>query len=181
MVTENAKDHDSAPVRRDFLYVATAATGAVVAGAATWPLIDALNPSADVVALSSVEVDLADAAPGSRISVKWRGRPVFIWRRTPDVIARARAEDADAMKDPEPDKDRAQREEWLVVIGVCTHLGCIPLGQKEGDALGGWDGWFCPCHGSHYDVAGRIRQGPAPRNLDLPPYQFLTDTLVRIG
>lgn len=169
------------PERRDFLYVATAATGTVVTGAAIWPLIDALNPAADVTALATVDVDLTDMALGSRITVKWRGKPVFIDRRTPKAISRARAQDAESMPDPQPDVDRVQRAEWLVVIGVCTHLGCIPLGQKSGDATGRWGGWFCPCHGSHYDVSGRIRQGPAPRNLDLPPYEFLSDTLLRIG
>ena len=150
-------------------------------GAAVWPLIDALNPSADVKALASVNIDLTDIAPGSRVTFKWRGKPIFVDRRTPETIARARAEDADALKDPERDADRVKRDEWLIVIGVCTHLGCIPLGQKEGDPFGNWGGWFCPCHGSHYDVSGRIRKGPAPRNLVVPPYRFLRDTLVRIG
>ncbi|MGR3271744.1 ubiquinol-cytochrome c reductase iron-sulfur subunit [Thalassococcus profundi] len=181
MGTDTAQNRDSAPLRRDFLYVATAATGAVVAAAATWPLIDALNPSRDVVALASVDVSLDGVAPGSRITVKWRGRPVFIDHRPPERIAEARAEDISQLPDPEADEDRVQRDEWLVVIGVCTHLGCIPLGQGSGDATGLWGGWFCPCHGSHYDVSGRIRKGPAPRNLDIPPYQFLSDTLVRIG
>lgn len=169
------------PVRRDFLFVATGAAGAVTAGAAVWPLINSMNPSADVTALSSIDVDLAGVEPGSRITVSWRGKPVFIDHRTEEAIARARAEDLDAMPDPEPDAERAQRAAWLIQIGICTHLGCIPLGQGVGDPLGGWGGWFCPCHGSHYDVAGRIRKGPAPRNLDLPPYSFTSDTVVRIG
>ena len=112
----------------------------------------------------------------------WRGRPVFIDRRTPERIARARADDANPdLIDPATDAERAQRAEWLIVIGVCTHLGCIPQGQKPGEPTGEWGGWFCSCHGSVYDSAGRIRRGPAPRNLDLPPYRFLDDTLVRIG
>lgn len=167
--------------RRDFLYVATGAVGAVTAGAAVWPLIDSLNPSRDVTALASVEISLEGVVPGSRITVKWRGKPVFIDHRPPDRVARARSEDIAQMPDPEADEARVQRAEWLIVVGVCTHLGCIPLGQSNGDPLGKWDGWFCPCHGSHYDASGRIRQGPAPRNLDVPPYQFLSDTLLKIG
>lgn len=167
--------------RRDFLYVATGAAGVVTVGTAVWPLIDAMNPSADVTALSSVDISLADVALGSRITVKWRGKPVFIDHRPPAQIAEAQAQDLAALPDPEPDATRVQRDEWLIVIGVCTHLGCIPLGQSKGDQLGNWGGWFCPCHGSHYDKSGRIRQGPAPRNLDVPPYRFLSNTIVRIG
>ena len=168
--------------RRDFLYVATGAAGAVAAGAAAWPLIDAMNPSAEVQALSQIEVDLAEVLPGARLTVTWRGRPVFIDRRTPERIARARADDDNPdLIDPATDAERAQRAEWLIVIGVCTHLGCIPQGQKPGEPTGEWGGWFCSCHGSVYDSAGRIRRGPAPRNLDLPPYRFLDDTMVRIG
>ena len=181
MATNTTASQEAPPVRRDFLYVATAAMGAVVTGAAIWPLIDALNPSADVAALATVDVNLSDITPGSRITVKWRGKPVFIDRRTFEAIARARAQDADDMKDPETDASRVLRDEWLIVVGVCTHLGCVPLGQGVGDATGRWGGWFCPCHGSHYDVSGRIRQGPAPRNLDVPPYQFLNDAVIRIG
>lgn len=167
--------------RRDFLYVATGAAGAVAVGATVWPLIDSMNPSQDVVALSTVEIDLEGVAAGSRVTVKWRGKPVLIDHRTTEGIAQARTEDISEMPDPEPDEARVQRDEWLVVIGVCTHLGCIPLGQAVMDPRGGWGGWFCPCHGSHYDVSGRIRLGPAPRNLDVPPYQFLSENLIRIG
>ncbi len=171
----------SAP-RRDFLYVATASTGAVAVGAAIWPVIDAMNPSADVNAFASIEVDLSGILPGSRITVKWRGRPIFIDRRTEERIALARVDDNNFdLIDPATDAERAQRPEWLVVIGVCTHLGCIPLGQNEGDPVGDWDGWFCVCHGSAYDTAGRVRRGPAPRNLDLPPYEFLSDSLIKLG
>lgn len=174
-------DTSAATARRDFLYYATAGVGAVTTGAAIWPLINSLNPSADVTALSSVEVDLDGIELGTRITLKWQGKPVFIDRRTEEQIARARADDTANLIDPAADSDRAERPEWLIVIGLCTHLGCVPLGQNRGDPLGDWQGWFCPCHGSHYDTAGRIRKGPAPRNLDLPPYTFVTDTLVRIG
>jgi ubiquinol-cytochrome c reductase iron-sulfur subunit len=153
----------------------------VTTGAAVWPLFNSMNPSADVTALSVVEVDLSGVAPGIRITVKWNGKPVFIDHRTDERIAKARADDTAALPDPALDADRAVRPEWLVVIGVCTHLGCIPLGQRGIDPLGEWDGWFCPCHGSHYDTAGRIRKGPAPRNLDLPPYSFKSDTVISIG
>lgn len=167
--------------RRDFLYYATAGAGTVTTGAAIWPLVNSMNPSADVTALSSIEVDLEGIEVGTRITAKWQGKPIFIDHRTQDQIDLAKADDAADLIDPEPDSDRAQRSEWLVVIGICTHLGCVPLGQKNGDLRGGWKGWFCPCHGSHYDTAGRIRKGPAPRNLDLPPYTFVTDTLLQIG
>ncbi|WP_138380341.1 ubiquinol-cytochrome c reductase iron-sulfur subunit [Luteithermobacter gelatinilyticus] len=169
--------------RRNFLYVASgvfAATGSVIS---LWPLIDSMNPSADVLALSTVEVDLSPIEVGQAITVKWRGRPVFIRRRTPEEIAHARAVDISELRDPETDVQRIKPgyDEWLVMIGVCTHLGCIPLGQKPGDPKGEYGGWFCPCHGSHYDMSGRIRKGPAPRNLDIPPYAFLTDSYIRIG
>jgi ubiquinol-cytochrome c reductase iron-sulfur subunit len=166
--------------RRDFLYVATGSMGAVTLGASFWPLIDALNPSADVLSLSSVEIDLSGVQTGQRITIKWRGRPVFIYLRSDADIAAARADDTADLRDPEPDSARVQRPEWLVVIGICTHLGCVPLGQG-GQSVGNWGGWFCPCHGSHYDLSGRIRKGPAPRNLDIPPYAFVSDALLRIG
>jgi ubiquinol-cytochrome c reductase iron-sulfur subunit len=169
------------PARRDFLYIATGAVGAVAGGAAVWPLVDALNPTADVLALASIDVDLSQIPLGARVTVKWRGSPVFIDHRPEARIARARAEDLDELKDPEPDAARVERPEWLIVVGICTHLGCIPLGQEPGDALGEWGGWFCPCHGSHYDVSGRIRKGPAPLNLVVPPYSFTDDATVRIG
>lgn len=171
----------SETARRDFLYYATAGTGAVATGAAIWPLINSMNPSADVTALASIQVDLEGVQLGSRITLLWRGKPLFVDRRTPEEIALAKADDGADLIDPALDADRAERSEWLIVIGVCTHLGCVPLGQNSGDPRGDWKGWFCPCHGSHYDTAGRIRKGPAPRNLDIPPYSFVTDMLLRIG
>jgi ubiquinol-cytochrome c reductase iron-sulfur subunit len=140
-----------------------------------------MNPSADLLALATIEVDITPIAVGHGITVGWRGLPVFIDHRSPRRTALARADDDAELKDPAPDSARAQREEWLVVIGICTHLGCIPLGQRPGDPTGEWEGWFCPCHGSHFDTAGRIRKGPAPRNLDLPPYEFLDDARILIG
>lgn len=168
--------------RRDFLLVATATVATVGAGFAAWPFIDSMNPAADVLARSSVEVDLAPVEVGQRITVVWQGRPVFIDHRSSGQIARAKADDDDpTLIDPATDATRVRREEWLIVVGICTHLGCIPLGQRSGDPLGDWGGWFCPCHGSHYDASGRIRKGPAPRNLVVPPYAFSDGGTVRIG
>jgi ubiquinol-cytochrome c reductase iron-sulfur subunit len=177
--------------RRDFLYVATGAAGAVLMGAAVWPLIDQMNPSADVLALASIEVDIGDVEPGTQLTVKWRGKPVFVRRRTADEIAAARAVDLADLKDQgaennnlpadadASDQNRTLDEagEWLVMIGVCTHLGCVPLGNGAGE----FGGWFCPCHGSHYDTAGRIRKGPAPLNLLVPKMAFVSDTVIKLG
>ena len=167
--------------RRDFLLLATAAIGAVGVGAAVWPLIDAMNPAADVRALAATEVDLEPIELGQRVTVTWRGKPVFIDHRTDERIEAARSVDLGALPDPETDAERVERPEWLIVVGICTHLGCIPLGQGSGDPLGDWGGWFCPCHGSHYDTSGRIRKGPAPENLPVPPYTFVDDTTIEIG
>ena len=167
--------------RRDFLYVATGAASAVGAALATWPLIDSMNPSANVLAVSSIEIDISQMEPGQRVTALWRGSPVFVDYRTEAQIQKARADDDAELIDPERDDERVQRPELLVVVGVCTHLGCVPLGQKDGDPLGEWDGWFCPCHGSHYDTSGRIRKGPAPKNLAVPPYEFLPNGIIRIG
>ena len=180
MTTSDA-GHEEEVARRDFLYVAAGTLAAVGAMAMVWPLVDSMNPSADVLALASTEVDLSPIAEGQSITVVWRGKPVFVRHRTADEIAAARAENLDEMRDPEPDDARVQRPEWLVMVGVCTHLGCIPLGQKGADPKGDWGGWFCPCHGSHYDTSGRIRKGPAPENLAVPDYEFLTDTTIKIG
>ena len=165
--------------RRDFLYLATGAFVAVGTAATIWPFIHSMNPSADVRALSSVEVDLSAIEEGQAVTVLWRGKPVFVRRRTAKEIADAAAQDSDI--DPQPDSERVIRPEWLVVVGVCTHLGCVPKGQRTGEERGEWNGWFCPCHGSHYDTSGRIRKGPAPRNLPVPEYTFLSDTMILVG
>lgn len=179
---------EPAGTRRDFLYVATATTGAVIAGAAVWPLINQMNPSADVQALASIDVDVSGVEPGTQITVKWRGKPVFIRRRTPEEIEAGRAVTMDELRDtsdrnankPGLDAEDQNRTldadgEWLVMMGVCTHLGCVPLGNA-----GDFGGWFCPCHGSHYDTAGRIRKGPAPENLPVP-IAVLDGTTLKLG
>ena len=169
--------------RRDVLYLTAGAMGAVAVGTATWPLIDSMNPAADTLALSTTEVPLASIQPGQTIVAVWQGKPVFVHRRAPDEVAKIRAEDWHSLRDPQSDEDRVQkgRDEWLVLVGVCTHLGCIPMGSKMGQPKGDFGGWFCPCHGSHYDMSGRIRKGPAPHNLAVPPYRFVSDTLIRLG
>ncbi|MGB7244491.1 MAG: ubiquinol-cytochrome c reductase iron-sulfur subunit [Sulfitobacter sp.] len=183
-----AEDH--AGTRRDFLYYATAGTGVVATGAAVWPLVNQMNPSADVKALASILVDISGVEPGTQLTVKWLGKPVFIRRRTEDEIAQARDVSIDDLPDQgaengnlsdaslATDENRALDEtgEWLVMIGVCTHLGCVPLGNA-----GDFGGWFCPCHGSHYDTAGRIRKGPAPRNLPVPIATFVDDATLKLG
>jgi ubiquinol-cytochrome c reductase iron-sulfur subunit len=161
---------ETGETRRDFLYLATGTTAAVGTGLAMWPFIDSMNPGADIRAVSSVEIDVSPIELGQRITVKWQGKPVFINHRTPDEIERAKADDAADLIDPALDAERVQREEWLVVIGICTHLGCVPLGQKAGDPRGEYGGYFCACHGSAYDTSGRVRRRPAPRNLDVPPH-----------
>jgi ubiquinol-cytochrome c reductase iron-sulfur subunit len=175
--------------RRDFLYYATAGTAAVGVGAAVWPLVNQMNPSADVLAMSSIRVDVSAIEPGSQLTVKWLGKPVFIRRRTDTEIEEGRAVDLADLPDPTAqnlnlngataiDANRTLDEagEWLVMIGVCTHLGCVPLGDA-----GDFDGWFCPCHGSHYDTAGRIRKGPAPLNLLVPQAEFLDEATLKLG
>ncbi|HJO69393.1 MAG TPA: ubiquinol-cytochrome c reductase iron-sulfur subunit [Rhodospirillales bacterium] len=167
--------------RRDFLLIATSVIGATGTALALWPFIDTMNPSADVLALASTEIDLSPIEEGQSITIVWRGKPVFVRRRTAAEIEEARATPLDQLPDPEPDEARAEKSEWLILVGICTHLGCIPLGQKSGDPRGNFGGWFCPCHGSHYDTSGRIRKGPAPENLVRPPYAFLDETTIRIG
>lgn len=171
-----ATDHAEEPTRRDFLYIATGAVGAVGAAALAWPFIDQLNPDASVLALASIEVDLSTIDEGGAVTVTWRGKPVFIRHRTSTEIDAATAVDVSELRDPQTDAERVQRPEWLVMMGVCTHLGCVPLGEK-----GDFDGWFCPCHGSHYDTSGRIRKGPAPLNLEVPEYAFMGDNRIKIG
>ena len=167
--------------RRDFIVVATYAMAGMGAAVAAWPLVNQMNPAADTLALANIEIDVSKIEVGQSITVKWRGKPVFIRHRTDAEIAEAEAVDASALRDPQSDIDRVENPRYLVVLGICTHLGCVPLGQKVGEVRGEYDGWFCPCHGSHYDGSGRIRKGPAPLNLEVPPYAFTSDTIVRIG
>ncbi|MFC3712094.1 ubiquinol-cytochrome c reductase iron-sulfur subunit [Sphingoaurantiacus capsulatus] len=169
--------------RRDFIYVATGAFAAVGGGAAAWSLVNQMNPSADVLALASIEVDLASVQTGQAIKVSWRGKPVFIRNLTPAEIQAANATPISELRDPQTLGERTKegKQNWLVTLGVCTHLGCVPLGAAEGEVRGDYNGYFCPCHGSHYDTAARIRKGPAPTNLEVPEYAFKSDTLVQIG
>jgi ubiquinol-cytochrome c reductase iron-sulfur subunit len=167
------------PTRRDFLYIATGAVGAVGVAGAIWPLVAQMNPDASTIAAGApIEVDLGPIAEGQVIKVFWRGKPIFISHRTMKEIDEARSVNVASLPDPQPDADRVKpgHDQWLVLIGICTHLGCIPIAHE-----GIYDGWFCPCHGSQYDTSGRIRQGPAPLNLLIPPYQFVSDTRIRIG
>jgi ubiquinol-cytochrome c reductase iron-sulfur subunit len=182
-----------AGTRRDFLYVASGAVGAVGVTAAAWPFIDQMNPSTATLALASTEVDLGTVQPGQQIVVKWRGHPLFVRRRTPAEIEEAKAVDVDSLPDPyafngalpdnapATDANRATKPEWLILIGVCTHLGCTPAVSTPQMPEGDYGGWLCHCHGSMYDTSGRIRKGPAPRNLEVPPYTFLSDTRVKVG
>ena len=162
--------------RRDFLFTASYALGAVGVGAAVWPLIDQMNPDASVKALAITEVDISKIGLGKTITVLWRGKPVFIRRRTQEEISKAQNVNLEELKDPQKDEDRVKKPEWLIMTGVCTHLGCVPLGEK-----GDFGGWFCPCHGSHYDTSGRIRKGPAPTNLEIPKYEFVDNNTIKIG
>ena len=162
--------------RRDFLFTVTYTIGAVGIGATIWPLIDQMNPDSSAKALATTEVDISSVELGKTITVLWRGKPIFIRRRTKEEIEEASAVDLKDLKDPEKDEDRAKNPEWLVMVGVCTHLGCIPLGEK-----GEYNGWFCPCHGSHYDTSGRVRKGPAPNNLEIPKYEFIDNNIIKIG
>jgi ubiquinol-cytochrome c reductase iron-sulfur subunit len=179
------------PTRRDFLFVATGTAGVVGAAAIAWPFIDQMRPDASTLAASSIEVDVSSLTPGMSLTVKWRGKPVFIRNRTPEEVKAAQEVALDQLKDPvarnanlpsdaqATDADRSagkDKENWLVMVGVCTHLGCVPLGHQ-----GDFGGWFCPCHGSHYDTAGRIRKGPAPQNMAVPVFSFISDTTIRIG
>jgi ubiquinol-cytochrome c reductase iron-sulfur subunit len=169
------------PTRRDFLYLTAGAMGAIGVGAAIWPFIDSMNPAADTLAAATIEVDLSPIEVGQAITVTWRGKPVFIRHRTEKEIQAANQVDVNSLPDPEADENRVINPKWLVMVGICTHLGCVPLGQKPSDQKGEYGGWFCPCHGSHYDESGRIRKGPAPTNLAVPEYTFLNDNRIRIG
>ena len=169
--------------KRDFLELLAGSGAAIFAGAIGWALIGSMNPAKDVLALSSVDLDLKPIAPGQGITVMWQGKPIFVRHRTEKEIADARAAKPSDLNDVQGDKDRvkAGHDEWIVLVGICTHLGCIPLGNKPTDMRGDWGGWFCPCHGSQYDTSGRIRKGPAPKNLAVPPYAFDSDTHIKIG
>ena len=167
--------------RRDFLHLTTISIGGIGTAVFMWPFLKSMNPAEDTLALGSTEVDLTNINVGQAKTVKWRGKPVFIRRRTSEEILEANNVDLKSLRHPENDKNRVQKEEWLVLLGVCTHLGCVPLGQKMSDSKGEYNGWFCPCHGSHYDSSGRIRKGPAPENLAVPPYTFINDTTIKIG
>jgi ubiquinol-cytochrome c reductase iron-sulfur subunit len=183
------------PTRRDVLLVVAGGFAAVGGALALWPLLDQMNPDASTLSLATTEVDVAPLEPGQALTVMWRGKPIFIRHRTEDEIAKAKDAPLDELIDPlarnanlpagalATDDNRAakDREPWLVMIGVCTHLGCIPKGQAVGDYKGEYSGWFCPCHGSQYDTAGRVRIGPAPENLAIPPYSFVSDTKIKIG
>ena len=169
-------EEDKKTNRRDFIFTASYALGAVGVGAAVWPLIDQMNPDASVKALASTEVDISGLEKGQSITVLWRGKPVFIRRRTEEEIAKAKDVKLEDLPHPETDEERAKNPEWLVMLGVCTHLGCVPLGDK-----GEYGGWFCPCHGSHYDTSGRIRKGPAPTNMEVPKYEFVNSNTIKIG
>jgi len=167
--------------RRDFLLISTTALGVAGVAAAAWPFIHSINPAKDVLALASTEVDLSAIEEGQAITAMWRGKPVFIRHRTAEEIQEAESVELGDLRDPQSDADRVQKAQWLVTVGVCTHLGCIPSGQGIGDVKGEFGGWYCPCHGSHYDTSGRIRKGPAPFNLPVPPYAFTDDTMIVIG
>ena len=162
--------------RRDFLFTTSYTIGAVGLGATIWPLIDQMNPDTSVKALATTEVDISQIEPGKSITVLWRGKPVFIKRRTETEISEAQSVNLNELPHPEKDEDRVKESEWLVMLGVCTHLGCVPLADK-----GEYNGWFCPCHGSHYDTSGRIRKGPAPVNMEIPKYEFVDSNTIKIG
>ena len=171
----NSKDKTT---RREFIHIATTTVGAVGAGCVALPLVTQMNPDASVKALAKVEVDVSKIKKGNEVTVMWRGKPIFIRRRTEEEVSKARKVSLKDLKDPQKDEDRVKKgkDEWLVMVGVCTHLGCVPLKQQ-----GEYGGWFCPCHGSHYDISGRIRKGPAPENLEVPPYSFVSENVIKIG
>ncbi|MEL7542853.1 MAG: ubiquinol-cytochrome c reductase iron-sulfur subunit [Pseudomonadota bacterium] len=189
-------ENETDGTRRDFLFISTAAVGVVGAGAAVWPLVDQMNPDASAQALASIEVDLDPIEEGQAITAMWRGKPIFIRHRTAAEVEQAKDVQITDLPDdqarllgttkslPATDENLTKgddNEKWLVLVGICTHLGCIPKGQRLGDTKGEFNGWFCPCHGSHYDTAGRIRKGPAPENMAVPPYDFVSPTKIKIG
>jgi ubiquinol-cytochrome c reductase iron-sulfur subunit len=180
-VADTPHEDEDGETRRDFLMIATSTVGVVGAALAAWPFIDSMNPAADVLAVATTAINLSPIDVGQRVTVVWQGKPVFIDHRTPEQIEQAEAVNMSELIDPQPDSERVQNPDWLVTIGICTHLGCIPTGQKATDPRGEFGGWFCPCHGSHYDTSGRIRKGPAPLNMAIPPYVFVSDTEIEIG
>ena len=193
MATTTTSQPSPEPTRRDFLYVATGAAAAVGGALAAWPFIDQMNPSSAALALASIEADIASVQLGQQVVFTWRGHPLFVRRRTPKEIAESKAVDVNSLPDPDArnanlpdgspatDANRGFKPEWLVVVGVCTHLGCIPTVSTPQVPQGDYGGWLCHCHGSQYDTAGRIRKGPAPQNLAVPPYSFLTPTRIKVG
>lgn len=179
----NTKEQTPSATRRDFLMLATGAMGTVGVASVIWPFVDSMNPAADVLSQATVDVEIKTIQPGQATTVMWQGKPVFIRRRTADEIVKVRAVADKDMIDPQQDQSRVLqgKDEWLIVVGICTHLGCVPVGQKMTDNRGDYGGWLCPCHGSEYDASGRVRRGPAPKNLVVPPYVFLNDNTIRIG
>jgi ubiquinol-cytochrome c reductase iron-sulfur subunit len=173
---QEAAEH--VPTRRDFIHIAAGVATIGGAAALVWPVIDQMNPAADTLAMASIDFDLNKVAAGQQVTIKWRGKPLFVRNRTPQEVQRARKDDKASMKDPQPDSARVKqgKEQWLILIGSCTHLGCVPT-----FGTGDYGGWFCPCHGSHYDTSGRIRKGPAPKNLVVPEYDYVSDTRIKIG
>lgn len=180
---ENAGIGEDGVRRRDFINIAAVSFAGVGAGSVLIPLVNQMNPSADVLALASIEVDIAAIQPGQAIKTMWRKQPVFIRNLTPEEVAEAEKVDTASLRDPQTLAERTKegKKNWLITTGVCTHLGCVPLGASEGEVKGEFGGYFCPCHGSHYDTAARIRKGPAPKNLEVPEYSFTSDTVVQIG
>lgn len=182
MSTDTTPEQEqSGETRRDFMTLLAGAFGGFGLFFAIKPMVNSLNPAKDTLALASIEVNISDIAKGQSRTVMWRGKPVFIKHRTEEEIEAAKAVDVASLTDKQSDEERVQKPEWLVAVGVCTHLGCVPTGQKTTESRGDYDGWFCPCHGSHYDTSGRIRKGPAPKNLVVPPYEFVNDTTIKIG
>lgn len=185
MTNHTVPSHDAPAdaARRDFLYLTTGAVAAVGAGVTGWAFVDTMNPAADTLALSTTEVNISGLEAGQAVLVQWRGKPVFVRRRTAKEIEDAKAVDVATLRDPQADAQRVKegKEEWLVLVGICTHLGCVPLGTKASEPKGDFGGWFCPCHGSHYDTSGRIRKGPAPKNLEIPAFSFVSDSVIKIG
>jgi ubiquinol-cytochrome c reductase iron-sulfur subunit len=180
---DGTKQDKEQPTRRDFLYLTAGALGAVGTAYFAWPFLDSMNPASDILAQSTVDVNLAPILPGTAITVVWRGKPIFVRHRTPEEIKVAEQTPLSELLDPERDQERVKKghDQWLIVVGICTHLGCIPTGNKPTQTRGKYGGWECPCHGSLYDTSGRVRRGPAPTNLVVPPYVFISPTSIRIG